>query len=74
MIDVDKTERSATAERTALAGYLRKIRRIPLLSCEEELALAERVAHGDPEAERRMVEANDKAAFDQLRAHVEPAG
>jgi RNA polymerase primary sigma factor len=38
--------------------YLRELSRIPLLTREDEQALARRVAAGDREAERRMVEAN----------------
>jgi RNA polymerase primary sigma factor len=46
------------AARNALAVYLAEVSRIPLLSREEEVALAKRVAAGDADAERRMVEAN----------------
>ncbi len=38
--------------------YLREISRIPLLKPSEEQALAQRVAAGDPEAARRLAEAN----------------
>lgn len=44
--------------RSVLSVYLKEISRIPLLAREEEVALARRVAAGDREAERRMVEAN----------------
>jgi len=44
--------------RSVLSVYLREISRIPLLAREEEVGLARRVAAGDREAERRMVEAN----------------
>jgi len=59
-----ETEPSA---RNALAIYLTEIARIPLLTREEEVELAKRVAAGDAEAERRMVEAN-------LRLVVKVAG
>jgi len=44
--------------RPALTIYLREISRIPLLSRDEELEIAKRVAAGDQDAVRRMVEAN----------------
>jgi RNA polymerase primary sigma factor len=38
--------------------YLREIGRIPLLSTEEEVRLAKRVAHGEPLAKKKLMEAN----------------
>lgn len=38
--------------------YLREIGRIPLLSTEEEVRIAKRVAHGDMLAKRKLTEAN----------------
>jgi RNA polymerase primary sigma factor len=63
-------EDGARSARQALALYFREISRIPLLSREEELELARRVAAGDPEAERRMVEANLRLVVKIARRYV----
>ena len=42
----------------AIRQYLAEIGRFPLLTAEQELALARRVADGDMEAQQRLVEAN----------------
>ncbi len=56
---VDTRETSARHPgRPVLALYLREIGRIPLLSRDEEVALAKRVVAGDRDAEQRMIEAN----------------
>ena len=42
----------------ALASYIRRIARIPLLSKEEELRLGALIRQGDERAYRKLVEAN----------------
>jgi RNA polymerase primary sigma factor len=53
-LDLSVKTLNSDAERT----YLRGIGRVPLLSAEEELALARRAEAGDPAAKRRLIEAN----------------
>jgi RNA polymerase primary sigma factor len=65
--DVEEAEPAA---RSALAVYLAEIARIPPLSREEEIALAQRAAAGDAEAERRMVEANLRLVVKTARRYV----
>ena len=65
---------SSLAKRDPMAVYLRETRRYPLLTPEEEHALATRlVEHGDSKAARRLIEANlrlvVKIAYEYRRAH-----
>ncbi len=67
-------ETGALARRDPLATYMAETRRYPLLSAEEEFALAQRlVEHGDSQAARRLIEANlrlvVKIAYEYRRAH-----
>ena len=48
----------ATATTDALQLFLNEIRRYPLLTAEEEVALAKRIERGDLEAKERMVNSN----------------
>ncbi len=65
---------SSLARRDPMAIYLRETRRYPLLTPEEERALATRlVEHGDSKAARKLIEANlrlvVKIAYEYRRAH-----
>jgi RNA polymerase sigma-32 factor len=62
------------ARRDPMAVYMRETRRYPLLTPEEEKALATRlVEHGDRSAARKLIEANlrlvVKIAYEYRRAH-----
>jgi RNA polymerase primary sigma factor len=56
--DVDGEEPASEASRQALSIYLGELSTIPLLTREQEVELARRVAEGDAEAARRLTEAN----------------
>jgi len=50
--------------------YLKEIGRVPLLSAEEEIILAERIEHGDEEAKRRLAEANLRLVVSIAKRYV----
>ncbi|WMT38933.1 RNA polymerase sigma factor RpoD [Paenibacillus sp. D2_2] len=50
--------------------YLKEIGRVPLLSAEEEIELAQRVEQGDEEAKRRLAEANLRLVVSIARRYV----
>jgi RNA polymerase primary sigma factor len=51
-------ERQKGAADDAVKQYLKEIGSYPLLTAEQELALAERIAHGDNLARKKLIEAN----------------
>jgi RNA polymerase sigma-32 factor len=66
--------RGSLARRDPMAVYMRETRRYPLLTPDEEHALATRlVEHGDTQAARKLIEANlrlvVKIAYEYRRAH-----
>jgi RNA polymerase sigma-32 factor len=69
-----RKERVTLIKRDPLQAYMQEARRFPLLTPDEEKALATRLfEHGDTAAARRMVEANlrlvVKIAYEYRRAH-----
>jgi RNA polymerase primary sigma factor len=52
----DEDQRSAVDD--SVKQYLKEIGMYPLLTAEQELLLAERIAHGDERAHQRLIEAN----------------
>ncbi|MGG6313846.1 RNA polymerase sigma factor RpoD [Paenibacillus macerans] len=50
--------------------YLKEIGRVPLLSAEEEIQLAQRIENGDEEAKRRLAEANLRLVVSIARRYV----
>ncbi|MBE6839310.1 MAG: RNA polymerase sigma factor RpoD [Ruminococcus sp.] len=50
--------------------YLKEIGRVPLLSAEEEIELAERMAKGDPYARKRLSEANLRLVVSIAKKYV----
>jgi RNA polymerase sigma-32 factor len=77
--ELEKLEKAASkagslAKRDPMAAYMREVRRYPLLTPDEEKALATRlVEHGDTSAARKLIEANlrlvVKIAYEYRRAH-----
>jgi RNA polymerase primary sigma factor len=61
---------TAGKQRALLGMYLAEIRRIKLLDAAEEHALAVRVRAGDPDAERRLTEANLRLVISLARRYV----
>src|SRR5256885_12821092 len=59
------------AEDIGLARYLREIGRTPLLTLDQEVALAQRVAQGEADAAVAMAQANLRLVGSGARPHVD---
>ena len=73
MVERDDTEEFETDSVLAddsVKLYLKEIGRIPLLTTEEELELAERMANGDPYAKKRLSEANLRLVVSIAKKYV----
>ncbi|HNX64540.1 MAG TPA: RNA polymerase sigma factor RpoD [Oscillospiraceae bacterium] len=70
----DDVELSLSTEGIAIDDpvkiYLKEIGRVPLLSAEEEIELAERMAKGDPYARKRLSEANLRLVVSIAKRYV----
>ena len=73
-VDVDNLEDDLTVENMSLDDpvkvYLREIGRVPLLSTEEEVELAVRIADGDEYAKKRLTEANLRLVVSIAKKYV----
>jgi len=68
--DLDQHEDTRDTSRANLAVYLREIGDIPLLTREEEVALATRVASGDETAKQRLIESNLRLVVQVARRYL----
>jgi len=69
-VDEDVREETRTTSRENLRVYLGEIARIPLLSREEEAALARRVRAGDAAAKAALTEANLRLVVQVARRYL----
>jgi len=70
VVDDDVRDETRETSRANLGVYLAEIARIPLLTREEEHALAERVRAGDEAAKQRMTEANLRLVVQIARRYL----
>jgi RNA polymerase primary sigma factor len=66
----DEPEAQSEPSLDSLRLYLRSIGRVPLLSAEEEVCLAERIERGDVAAKQHMVEANLRLVVSIAKGYV----
>jgi RNA polymerase primary sigma factor len=57
-VEAPKLDLSVEPSLDSLRQYLREIGRVPLLTADQEVALAKRIERGDSAAKRHMIEAN----------------
>ena len=68
--DRDQVEDTRDTSRANLAVYQKEIGHIPLLSREDEVALAARIASGDEAAKQRMIESNLRLVVQVARRYL----
>ncbi len=69
IVDTDAVAESFSTD-DPVRMYLKEIGKVPLLTPEEEVALAARMAEGDEEAKRRMAEANLRLVVSIAKRYV----
>ncbi|MCL6612810.1 MAG: RNA polymerase sigma factor RpoD [Peptococcaceae bacterium] len=69
-VDVDLTVPEGVGIDDPVRMYLKEIGRVPLLSPEEEVALAKRMEQGDEEAKRKLAEANLRLVVSIAKRYV----
>ena len=72
-IDVEKIDLSVPdgiSIEDPVRMYLKEIGKVPLLSADEEVELAKRMAEGDEEAKKRLAEANLRLVVSIAKRYV----
>jgi len=69
-VEIDLSIPEGVAIDDPVRMYLKEIGRVPLLSAEEEVALAKRMENGDEEAKRRLAEANLRLVVSIAKRYV----
>lgn len=69
-VDVDLSIPEGVGIDDPVRMYLKEIGRVPLLTAEEEVELAERMENGDEEAKRRLAEANLRLVVSIAKRYV----
>ena len=65
-----KENTTATEQEDLLRTYYAAIKRVALLTADEEKELSRRISEGDEEARRRLIEANLRLVVKIARAYV----
>ncbi len=69
-IDIDASLPKGVAVDDPVRMYLKEIGKVPLLSAEEEIELAQRMENGDEEAKKRLCEANLRLVVSIAKRYV----
>ena len=69
-IDIEATLPKGIAVDDPVRMYLKEIGKVPLLSAEEEIALAQRMEKGDEEAKKKLCEANLRLVVSIAKRYV----